>query len=155
MQHPSLFSKLAAFTIVQTFFIPTIAGALTKRLQQIITDPTSAIQLFAQALPGQSAFFIQFILIQNLLPLGVELLRIVPVVVNVALQIVFKMIGHNLTEKECNETILGLRSLDDPQEFYFGQFLGGKIILLQMVLYVYGCMVRTSSYSHCLSFQNT
>jgi hypothetical protein len=140
---------------VQTFFISTVAGSLISELQEILKDPTSGIALFAEALPAQSAYFIQIILVQNLLPLGVELLRIVPVVLNVARQVVSKVMGHNLTEKECNETILGLRSLDNPQEFYFGQFLGSKIILLQMVLYVYGCMVRTPSYSHCLSFQNT
>lgn len=72
--------------------------------------------------------------------LGTELLRISPVGTNLARQFAAKILGHNLTEKEQKETFLGLRALDDPLEYFFGRELGSKTILLQMVLYVYGCM---------------
>jgi hypothetical protein len=33
MQHPSLFSKLAFFTLIQTFFISTISGSLWSSIE--------------------------------------------------------------------------------------------------------------------------
>ncbi|KAL9184892.1 hypothetical protein ACHAXT_002669 [Thalassiosira profunda] len=154
MQHPSLFFKLAAFTIIQTFFISTIASTLFSSLQAIIDDPTSAVTLVAEALPAQSSYFIQYqiIIVQNLLPLGIELLRISPVGQNIARKFVANRLGHNLTEKERSETFLGLRSLDDPLEYYFGRELGSKTILAVMVLYVYGCIAPITSYFTLLVF---
>ena len=100
MQHPSLFTKLASFTIIQTFFISTIAGTLFASIQDIIQNPTQGIQDIASALPEQSAYFIQIIIIQNLPPLAIELLRISPIVQNILRGIVSNRLGHNLTEKE-------------------------------------------------------
>jgi hypothetical protein len=40
MQHHSLMSKLASFTIIQTFFISTIASTLFRSLQQIAKNPS-------------------------------------------------------------------------------------------------------------------
>mmetsp|Transcript_22933 Transcript_22933/g.48365 ORF Transcript_22933/g.48365 Transcript_22933/m.48365 type:complete len:993 (-) Transcript_22933:374-3352(-) len=152
MQHPSLYSKLAAFTILQTFFMSTISSTLFSSLQLIIEKPTSVISLVAATLPAQSAYFIQIILVQNLLSLGIELLRIFPVVENIVRKILCKVMGHNLTEKERTETFMGLRSLDNPLEYYFGRELGSKTILLQMVLCVYGCMAPITSYFTLLVF---
>lgn len=140
MQHPSLFSKLASFTILQTFFISTIVSTLFSSLQDIANNPASAVTLVAEALPAQSGYFIQIIIVQNLLSLGIELLRISPIATNMARVIIATVMGHNLTEREQRETFMGLRALDDPLEYFFGRELGSKIILLQMVLYVYGCM---------------
>ena len=41
---------------------------------------------------------------------------------------------------------MGLRALDDPLEYYFGRELGSKTALIQMVLYVYGCMAPVTPY---------
>lgn len=40
MQHPSLFNKLASFTILQTFFISTIASTLFTSLEAISKEPS-------------------------------------------------------------------------------------------------------------------
>ena len=60
--------------------------------------------------------------------------------------------GFNLTEKERNSTFMGIRSLSDPLEYYFGRELGAKTILLMMVLYVYSCMAPITSYFTLLVF---
>jgi len=151
-QHPSLFSKLASFTIIQTFFISTIASTLSKSLQQILDKPRSIFAIVGSALPAQSAYFIQIIIVQNLLALGIELLRISPVAQNIIRKVVAKKLAHNLTEKERNESFMGLRSLEAPLEYYFGRELGGKIILVQMVLYVYGCMSPITTYFTLIVF---
>eukprot|EP00986_Skeletonema_menzelii_P009241 scaffold4151_cov137-Skeletonema_menzelii.AAC.13 len=41
MQHHSLMAKLASFTIIQTFFISTIASTLFRALQSIVQNPTA------------------------------------------------------------------------------------------------------------------
>jgi hypothetical protein len=56
---PSMFTKLAAFMIIQTFFVAAISGSVTKEISNIISNPTSIIDLLANSLPAQSTFFIQ------------------------------------------------------------------------------------------------
>jgi hypothetical protein len=56
---PSLFVKLAAFMIIQTFFVSAISGSVTKEISNIIEDPLSIIDLLANSLPAQSTYFIQ------------------------------------------------------------------------------------------------
>ena len=146
MQHPSLLSKLAAFTIIQTFFISTISGSLFESIQDIIDNPTSAVQILATTLPAQSAYFIQLIIVQNLLALGIELLRISPIAQEWLGTLVKKIFGYNLTEKERNTSFLGIRDIADPLEYYFGRELGMKTMLIMMVLYVYGCMSPITAY---------
>lgn len=41
-------------------------------------QPATAIALVATVLPSQSAYFIQIITAHNILPLGIEMLRILP-----------------------------------------------------------------------------
>ena len=146
MQHPSLFSKLAAFTIIQTFFISTISGSLFQSIQEIIDNPASAVTILAETLPAQSAYFIQLIIVQNLLALGIELLRISPIAQEWLGTLVKKIFGYNLTEKERNTSFLGIRDIADPLEYYFGRELGMKTMLTMMVLYVYGCMSPITAY---------
>jgi len=106
----------------------------------------------AEALPAQAGYFIQLILVQNLLAIGLELLRISPVVQNLVRKILIKLVGFNLTEKERNSTFMGIRSLSDPLEYFFGRELGAKTILLMMVLYVYSCMAPITSYFTLIVF---
>jgi hypothetical protein len=117
-----------------------------------LDDPTSSIKLLSEALPSQAAYFIQIIIVQNLVPLGSELLRISPVVTDHIRQLLANALGHNLTEKERNETFLGLKALGDPPQYFFGSVAGSKIVLLLMVLYVYSCMSPITSYFTLLVF---
>jgi hypothetical protein len=114
-------------------------------------DPASGVKLLSEALPAQAAFFIQLIIVQSLVPLGIELLRIVPIVMNLIRKLLAKMLGHNLSEKERNETFI-LPSLSDPAEYFFGTETGTKIVVLTMVQYVYSCMSPITSYFTLLVF---
>ena len=89
----------------------TIASTLVSSIQKILKEPASAIIFLAEALPAQSAYFIQVIIVQNLLPLGIELLRISPIVQNAVRKMLLNMLGRNLTEKERNQTFLGVYAL--------------------------------------------
>ena len=86
------------------------------------------------------------------MPLGSELLRISPVVTNIIRKLLANVLGHNLTEKERNETFLGLQALGDPPQYFFGSATGSKTVLLLMVLYVYSCMSPITSYFTFLVF---
>lgn len=130
----------------------TISATLFESLQAILDDPSNSIKLLSEALPSQAAFFIQLIIVQDLVPLGIELLRILPVVKNQIRIFLANALGHNLTEKERNETFMGLQGLGDSPEYFFGLEIGSKIVLLFMVLYVYSCMSPITSYFTLLVF---
>lgn len=137
-QHPSLFNKVAWFTIIQTFFISTISGVISAELQNIIDNgPGYAIELLAKVLPGQASYFIQIILVQNLLGLGLELLRTSALIQALLRIVVGKLLGYDLTEKEQRSSFI-FSLFSDPAEYHFGRQLGGGTILLFMVLFVYG-----------------
>ena len=112
MQHPSLFSKLAAFTIIQTFFVSTFSGSLISSLEKITESPEMMFGLIAKGLINQSAFFIQLIIVQNLLSLGIELLRVSPVSQEWVGSLIKTLAGYDLTEKEENMSYLGIRGED-------------------------------------------
>lgn len=151
-QHPSLFNKVCAFTIIQTFFISTISGSITSKLQEISNNPASAVELLATALPAQASYFIQVILVQNWLGLGTELLRVSPIVQSILRHYVGKFLGYDLTDKERSSSYLGLRVFSDPLEYYFGRKLGGETMLIYMVLFVYAPMAPISCYFTLLIF---
>ena len=130
----------------------TISATLFESLQAILDDPSNSIKLLSEALPSQAAFFIQLIIVGDLVPLGIELLRILPVVKNQIRKLLANALGHNLTEKERNETFMGLQSLGGCPEYFFGLETGSKFVLLFMVLYVYSCMSPITSYFTLLVF---
>ena len=130
----------------------TISATLVESLQAMFDNPGESIKLLSEALPSQAAFFIQLIIVQDLVPLVIELLRIVPVVKNQIRKLLANALGHNLTEKERNETFMGLQALGDSPEYFFGSEIGSKIVLLMMVLYVYSCMSPITSYFTLLVF---
>jgi hypothetical protein len=66
----SLFVKLAAFMIIQTFFVTAISGGLLSTLSDLIEQPTQIINLLANSLPTQSTFFIQILLVDTFINMG-------------------------------------------------------------------------------------
>jgi hypothetical protein len=120
-------------------------------IQGIIDDPMSGVKLLSEALPAQAGFFIQLMMVQILVPLSIELLRIVPIVVNMIRKLLANLLGHNITEKEKNEMFI-LPSLNDPAEYFFGTETGTKIVVLTMVQYVYSCMSPITSFFTLLVF---
>jgi hypothetical protein len=60
----STFTKLAAFMIIQTFFVSAISGGIWQELSNIASNPTLAVDLLASSLPGQSTYFLQILLVK-------------------------------------------------------------------------------------------
>ena len=137
----SLFSKLATFMIIQTFFVSTVSGSIFSELSAMLEDTGLIIDLLAESLPGQSTFFIQILLVDTFLSMGIELLRVVPV----AIAIVRSFLGPNLTQKERETPWMGLAPLAAPSEFEHANLLSGTVLYF-MVFFVYSTMAPISCF---------
>ena len=76
------------------------------------------MDLLAKSLPSQSTYFIQISFVSIVVQGGMELLRVVPIV----MATLRSVIGPQLTEKERKTTYFGLRPLNDPQKFSHADF---------------------------------
>mmetsp|Transcript_20279 Transcript_20279/g.34620 ORF Transcript_20279/g.34620 Transcript_20279/m.34620 type:complete len:394 (+) Transcript_20279:1167-2348(+) len=137
----SLFIKLAAFMIIQTFFVSAISGGLLAELNIILKKPSSIIELLANTLPAQSTYFVQIVLVTTFLGQGLELLRVYPL----GMAWLRGRIGPNLTEKERNTTYMELHPLSDPMEFQHAEVFG-QTILYFMVMFVYSTLAPIVNY---------
>jgi len=84
---------------------------------------------------------LQIVFIGTVIPVGVELLRVVPLV----LATLRRRFGPNLTDKERNATFLGLRPLSDPPDFPHADLLS-QIVLYFTVQLVYAVIAPVTSF---------
>mmetsp|Transcript_15208 Transcript_15208/g.28430 ORF Transcript_15208/g.28430 Transcript_15208/m.28430 type:complete len:1275 (+) Transcript_15208:241-4065(+) len=131
----SLFRKMSAFAVIQTFFISTISGSLTAELANMVDNPEKIIELLAITLPTQSSYFIQYLFVFTFLINGLELLRVVPL----SYALARRFIGPNLTEKERSRSWKFLYSLADPPSFWHAETFS-QIVLFYVVFFVYATM---------------
>jgi hypothetical protein len=146
----SLLVKLAAFMIIQTFFMRAVTGSIfqvcnisnhhhipflpcqahptaseyivicLEVLSELIENPKSIIELLATSLPDQSTFFIQYSFVTACNAFFSEGLRILPIAVGIARN----SIGPSLTARERRHIMFGfLRPLSEPKEFRHGNSL--------------------------------
>eukprot|EP00977_Amphora_coffeiformis_P023446 scaffold13397_cov183-Amphora_coffeaeformis.AAC.5 len=128
----SLFVKLAAFMIIQTFFVSAISGSVIDKIAEMIDSPTIIIDLLATSLPQQATYFMQITFVSITVSGGMEILRVVPI----ALAIIRSFVGPKITEKERRTTFFGLRPLYDPAEFEHADWTSNAVFYF-MVLFVY------------------
>ena len=126
----SLFAKLAGFMIVQTFFVSAISGSIIQRLEEMLGSPKLIVDVLAKSLPAQSTYFIQISFVSVIVQGGMELLRVVPIV----MAVLRSFIGPRLTEKERRTTYLGLRPLNDPAEFQHADFTSQAVSSVSLTL---------------------
>lgn len=128
----SVFRKLSAFAIIQTFFVSTISGSFTSELANMINNPEDIVDFLANALPAQSSYFIQIVLIFTFLFQGMELLRVQPL----GYAFVRRFVGPNLTAKERRRKWKFIYSLENPPAFYHAE-VSSQIVLQYVVYFVY------------------
>ena len=90
------------------------------------------INLLANALPAQSNYFLQILVVAMVVTMSTELLRVVPLF----LALLRRFVGPNLTEKERTKRWKFLTPLEDPREFEFANN-SGSVVLYFMVYFVY------------------
>jgi len=70
-----VFTKYFAFLVVNIFLVSLFTGSLFGHLEQYIRYPADIITLLATALPKQSNFFINYVLVQSFLTFSLLLWR--------------------------------------------------------------------------------
>jgi hypothetical protein len=130
-----LFTKLSSFMIIQTFFVTAIGGSIVSSLSAMIQEPGLIVDLLANTLPAQSTFYIQILLVDTFLSMGIELLR-VSAVIQAAIR---SYVGPRLTEKEQQTTWMGIRPLSDPSGFEHANLLAGTVLYFT-VYFVYAAL---------------
>jgi len=131
----SMFFKLAVFLIIQIFFVQMLSGSIISEIQNFIEDPMSIVTLLAEALPQQAQSFMQYVIVQTALNLGLELMR----GVDILKAWVRGCIGPNLTEAERAKPWFSLEPLSVVPEMEFAD-QQGTLILYYMILFCYSVM---------------
>jgi calcium permeable stress-gated cation channel len=151
----SKFSKLAVFSIVQTFFISAItkgavsvASQITGDVSEIIANPLLLVDLLATELAKNSSYFIQIIFVSTVTQTGLELLRLVPLL----FAAIRHYLGPKLTPREKKKPFLGIfQPLRHVFQFSQADILS-SIILLYMVLFVYAAIAPIVSFVAAFCF---
>jgi calcium permeable stress-gated cation channel len=128
----SLFKKLGAFAIIQTFFVSTVSGSITSELANMVDNPGEIVQFLGTSLPAQSSYFIQIVFVFTFFVQGLELLRVVPL----SYALVRRYVGPRLTEKERSRSWHFVHSLEDPPPFHLADNFA-QIVLFYVVFFVY------------------
>ena len=136
----SKFSKLAVFSIVQTFFISAItkgavsvASEIAGQVEELIANPLLIVDLLATELAKNSSYFIQIIFVSTVTSTGLELLRLVPLI----FAAVRHCFGPRLTPRDEKKPFLAIFApLRHVSQFQQADTLT-SVVLLYMVLFVY------------------
>ncbi|KAJ4844207.1 CSC1-like protein erd4 [Turnera subulata] len=73
--------KYFYFTVLNVFIGVTLGGALFKTFKQIEKRPNTLIPVLANSLPGSATFFLTFVALKFFVGYGLELSRIVPLII--------------------------------------------------------------------------
>lgn len=95
--------KLAAFMIIQTFFVTALSSSLMQELRRLLETPGEIVSLLATSLPGKSTFFIQLCFVSTTTTFineGIGILRLGKAWLR-------KYVGPNLTDRERKMPVFG------------------------------------------------
>ncbi|CAB9506136.1 CSC1-like protein [Seminavis robusta] len=143
----SLFTKLASFTIIQTFFVSAISGSIYEEIQKFVQTPGTIVELLATSLPTQSTFFIQMSFVSTFSTWFSEGLG----VARIGKGILRSWVGPQLTDRERQKHLWGLRPLSDPEDFPYADNMAA-LVLLYMIYFVYCVIAPLVSFVVACSF---
>ena len=72
----SAITKVFYFSVFNIYLIVVIGGSFFDKLSPILDDPKKIISLMAEGIPGQSVFFMNYILLESGTGLTIQLLRL-------------------------------------------------------------------------------
>lgn len=143
----AVFVKYAAFVLVQTFFISAISGSISAELGNMLNEPDQFVDFLANALPAQSNYFLQILVVAIAITMGLEMLRVGPL----GLAFLRRFVGPNLTEEERRKKWKFFTPLEDPNEFEHAN-VSGSVVLFFMVFFVYCCLAPVSCFFLLIMF---
>lgn len=125
----SLFTKLAWFNIVQTFFVATISGSIISEMREYVEHPDQIPERLAKIIPGQAGVFVMFIIIKTGTSI-LELLRVVPRIIGK----LHELFAPQLTEEQRTSPWLGLYPLSCPETFDQSEELVNQFFIFMLIL---------------------
>ncbi|KAL0573076.1 phosphate metabolism protein 7 [Marasmius crinis-equi] len=79
----AVYHRFYLFLLVNGFLIVTLSSGITKVIEDILNNPTTAVQALANQLPGASIFFLTYMVSQGLAGAGIALSQLIPMILHV------------------------------------------------------------------------
>eukprot|EP01062_Namystynia_karyoxenos_P070186 TRINITY_DN65576_c0_g1_i1.p1 TRINITY_DN65576_c0_g1~~TRINITY_DN65576_c0_g1_i1.p1 ORF type:complete len:790 (+),score=336.26 TRINITY_DN65576_c0_g1_i1:94-2370(+) len=119
----AVLKKMYYFQVVNVFLVTALSGAVLDSIGDIVDSPTSTFKILGKSIPKVSTFFCSYVVMQSLGGFPMELLRLVPLLLNG----IWGMRGA-LTEQERAEC-------DDPGTGSgYGLWFSGPLLVFTIVL---------------------
>jgi hypothetical protein len=142
------FSRYFMFQVLNVFLVTAIAGSIFDTLAIIIQNPEKAFEILGNSLPKMSSFFITLVTMKSFLGLGMELVRTLSIVQQIARYILFPV----STLREKKNVRIGMRAIDDPGWFPFHKILAQDmlVVVVSVVFAVIAPIVLFPCALYCL-----
>ncbi|XP_043808568.1 CSC1-like protein ERD4 isoform X2 [Manihot esculenta] len=114
--------KYFYFTVLNVFLGVTIGGTLFRTFKKIQKDPNSLVDLLGNGLPGNATFFLTFVALKFFVGYGLELSRLVPLII------------YHLKRKYLCKTEAELKEAWAPGDFGYATRVPGDMLIITIVL---------------------
>lgn len=114
--------KYFYFTVLNVFIGFTLAGTLYRTLKDIQNDPNSIVGVLASSIPGSAAFFLTFVALKFFVGYGLELTRIVPLII------------FHIKRKYSCKTEAEVKEAWFPGDLKYGTRIPGDLLIATIVL---------------------
>ncbi|CAM8887727.1 unnamed protein product [Rhodiola kirilowii] len=114
--------KYFYFSILNVFIGVTLAGTLFETLKDLEEHPNQIVSLLANSLPGNATFFLTFVALKFFVGYGLELSRIVPLII------------FHIKRKYLCKTEAELKEAWFPGDFGYGTRVPGDMLIITIVL---------------------
>ncbi|KAM7524869.1 hypothetical protein LguiA_014771 [Lonicera macranthoides] len=114
--------KYFYFTVFNVFIGVTVGGTLFSTFKNLQENPNDIVPLLARSLPGNATFFLTFVALRFFIGYGLELSRIVP------------LIMFHLKRKYLCKTEAELKKAWAPGDLAYGTRVPGDMLIITIVL---------------------
>ncbi|KAJ9135816.1 hypothetical protein P3X46_032951 [Hevea brasiliensis] len=114
--------KYFYFTVLNVFIGVTIGGTLFSTFKSIQKNPDSVVKLLGNGLPGNATFFLTFVALKFFVGYGLELSRVVPLII------------YHLKRKYLCKTETELKEAWAPGDFGYATRVPGDMLIITIVL---------------------
>ncbi|KAF7803929.1 CSC1-like protein ERD4 [Senna tora] len=114
--------KYFYFTVLNVFIGVTIGGTLFGTFKEIESEPNQIVALLASSLPDNATFFLTFVALRFFVGYGLELSRIVPLII------------YHLKRKYACKSEVELKEAWFPGDLAYGTRIPGDMLIVTIVL---------------------
>ncbi|XP_062096419.1 CSC1-like protein ERD4 [Humulus lupulus] len=114
--------KYFYFSVLNVFIGVTLAGTLYRTFKKVQKDPNSIVDVLASSIPGNAAFFLTFVALKFFVGYGLELTRIVPLII------------FHIKRKYVCKTEAEVKEAWFPGDLKYGTRVPGDLLVATIVL---------------------